>query len=335
VPIVDNPWSATIQRWRQEGLPEDVAWEEFFGVDRVGHIHADNSPRYEQAVLEETDAYRVETTRWGQTIRNWKHAGGTPEFLHCTITDPDAWAEARRRIAPTPDRIDWDRLARNYPRWREQGRWIQAGLWFGFDVTHSWVVGTERLLMALIDRPDWCVDMWTTQLETHLKLLEMIWDAGYAFDAVTWCDDLGYKHNQFMSVGMYRELLKPVHRRACQWARARAVKVHLHSCGDVNPFVPEFLDIGVDALNPLEVKAGMDPIALKARFGDRLVLHGGINAVLWDDPDAIEAEMRKVIPVVKASGGYVFSSDHSVPTSVSLADFRRIVELARTLGSYE
>ncbi len=64
-------------------------------------------------------------------------------------------------------------------------------------------------------------------------------------------------------------------------------------------------------------------------------LHGGINAVLWDDMVAIEAEMRRVIPFVKANGGYIFSSDHSVPSAVSLDNFRTIVNLAKTLGSYD
>ena len=56
--------------------------------------------------------------------------------------------------------------------------------------------------------------------------------------------------------------------------------------------------------------------------------------MLWDDLDAIEAEMRRVVPVMKENGGYIFSSDHSVPSSVSLHNFRRITQLAKELGSY-
>jgi len=54
----------------------------------------------------------------------------------------------------------------------------------------------------------------------------------------------------------------------------------------------------------------------------------------WDDPDRIRAEMQRVVPVMKQNGGYIFSSDHSVPSSVSLEDFRRIISLAKELGSY-
>jgi uroporphyrinogen decarboxylase len=78
----------------------------------------------------------------------------------------------------------------------------------------------------------------------------------------------------------------------------------------------------------------MDPVQIKRDYGADLLLHGGINAVLWDDREAIEAEMRQVVPVLKENGGYIFSSDHSVPDSVSLENFRTIVTVAKELGSY-
>jgi uroporphyrinogen decarboxylase len=334
VPIIDGPWEATIERWRHEGMPEDADYVDYFGLDHVSGIGVDSSPRYPVQTLEQTGEYRVHTTSWGATLKDWKHAGGVPQFLDFRINGPDAWAEAKARMVPSRDRIDWDYLARHYKGWRERGDWIQGGLWFGFDVAHSWTLGTERVLLALIEQPEWLVDVFNTMLDVNLRLLEQVWDAGYTFDSVFWCDDMGYKHNQFFSVRTYRNLLKPVHKRAVDWAHARGIKAHLHSCGDVRPFVPELVDIGVDALNPLEVKAGMDPVDLKKRFGDRLAFHGGINAVLYDDLPALEEEMRRVVPILKENGGYIFSSDHSVPSSVSLEDFRYIVNLAKELGKY-
>ncbi|MCD6334934.1 MAG: hypothetical protein J7M27_06340 [Candidatus Latescibacteria bacterium] len=334
IPIIDSPWGATIERWQREGMPKEVSYVDYFGLDHVAGISVDNSPRYDERVIEETEEYKITTTRWGATLKNWKHAASTPEFLDFTIIDPDSWEKARERIEPDRNRINWERLEKQYPTWQEKGTWIQAGLWFGFDITHSWTVGTERLLCALIENPAWCMDMFSHLLEVDLALLDMVWEAGYRFDCVAWPDDMGYKHSQFFSPNTYREVLKPFHKRAIDWAHAKGIKAHLHSCGDVNPFIPELIGIGLDALNPLEVKAGMDPIHLKKTYGKDLVLHGGINAVLWDDPAAIQVEMKKVVPVMKESGGYIFSSDHSVPSSVSLNDFRQIVELAKELGSY-
>lgn len=334
VPVIDDPWGATIERWQREGMPADVGFVDFFGLDRLAMFGLDISPRYEAKVLEETEEYIIQTTSWGTTLKNWKHAASTPDFMHFTIVDPQTWRAAKARMTPTRDRVDWDRLAKNYRTWRDEGTWIVADLWFGFDVTHAWTVGTERLLMALVEQPEWCSDMFNYFLDVNLALLDMVWAQGYRFDAIQWPDDMGYKGHQFFSVQTYRDLLKPVHKRAVDWAHAHGIKARLHSCGNIMPLVPELVEIGMDGLNPLEVKAGMDPVLLKRTYGDRLLLHGGINAMLWDRPDEIEAVIRQTLPILKEDGGYIFSSDHSVPSSVSLASFRRIVELAKEVGSY-
>ncbi len=334
IPIIDDPWDATIERWRREGMQPDIDFVDYFGLDHVARIQVDNSPQYPVQVLEDTDEYTIHTSSFGVTMKQWKHAASTPQFLDFTIVDPDTWKKAKERITPSDDRIDWAGLRKNYKAWRERGDWIQGLLWFGFDITHSWTVGTERVLFALIEDPEWLMDIFGHMLEVNLALLDRVWDAGYTFDSVFWFDDMGYKHNQFFSLRMYRDVLKPFHQRAIDWAHAKGIQAHLHSCGDVNPFVPELIQMGLDVLNPLEVKAGMDPIQLKQAYGKDLVLHGGINAVLWDQPEQICAEMERVLPVLKENGGYIFSSDHSVPSSVNLEDFRAIVELAKKLGSY-
>jgi uroporphyrinogen decarboxylase len=145
---------------------------------------------------------------------------------------------------------------------------------------------------------------------------------------------MGYKNTQFFSLNMYRELLKPCQKRAIAWAHAKGIKAHLHSCGNIMPFVPELVEIGIDALNPVEIKAGMDVLKLKREFGDKIVLHGGINAVLWDKKEEIIAEIDRTVPVLKENGGYIFSSDHSIPNSVSLENFQAIVAEVKKVGSY-
>ncbi len=334
VPIHDHPWTATLERWRREGLPEGVDWRDWFDVDKVAHIGVDNSPRFEREVIEETDEYVVATTKWGATLKNWKHVASTPQHLDYRVKTPEDWLEAKRRMTPDPDRIPWKYLDENHAAWREEGRWIEAGLWFGFDVTHTGMVGTERLLEAFVTDPDWVVEMFNHFLDVDLALLDRVWDAGYTFDAVRWPDDMGYKGKPFFSPRMYRALLKPVHRRAVEWVHAKGCYAHLHSCGYVEPFLPDLVEVGIDCLNPLEVKAGMDPVALKGAWGDRLAFHGGINAVLWNQPDRIIAEIERVVPAMKAGGGYIFASDHSIPSAVSLQDMKAILEAAKRAGAY-
>jgi uroporphyrinogen decarboxylase len=334
VPIIDDPWGGTIRRWQREGMPVGMEWEDYFGVDKIGNIGVDITPQYEKKIIEETKDYTIYTTGWGVTQKEFKEQDSTPEFIDFKVTTPDAWEDAKKRMLAGENRIPWDYLKKNYDKWVAEGRWIQAGFWFGFDVTHSWMVGTETLLIAMYEEPEWVVDMFNTYLDCCIHNFEQIWDAGYRFDSIKWPDDMGYKNTTFFSNEMYRELLKPVHKRAVDWAHAKGIYAHLHSCGDIMTRIDDLIEIGVDALNPLEVKAGMDPLKLKREHGHELVLHGGINAVLWDDRDAIIAEIDRIVPVLKENGGYIFSSDHSIPNSVSLENFRAIIEEVKRVGRY-
>ena len=334
VPIIDFPWGGTIARWEREGMPKGMDWRDYFGADKMAGMSANISPRYEEKTLEETDRWRIYTTGWGVTMKQFKELDSTPEFIDFKVTTPEAWQDAKRRMCDLSGRIDWARLEREYPRWLADGEWVSAGFWFGFDVTHAGMVGTETLLIAMHEEPEWVMDMFDTYLNSCIALMDKIWDAGYVADEMMWYDDLGYKGTTFFSPAMYRALVQPFHKRAVEWAHAKGIYARLHSCGDIHTLLPDILDTGIDALNPLEVKAGMDPLAVKRDYGDRLVLHGGVNAVLWDDKERIVAEIERLVPRLKENGGYIFASDHSIPNSVSLENFSAIMETVKRCGGY-
>jgi len=237
-------------------------------------------------------------------------------------------------MTPDDDRVPWAYLEENYPMWEAKGYWKRARLWFGFDVTHSYAVGTERFLMSMAENPEWCTDIFNTQLDLSIALLEKVYARGYAFDEVSWDDDMAYKYNQFFSVDMYRRLLKPVHKRAVDWAHSKGAVTHLHSDGDIKPFLPELIEIGIDAINPMEVKAGMDPKYVKDNFGHKLLLRGGFDPQDWNNHEKTEAIIRERLPVLMKNGGYIFASDHSIPDSVGLEDYRFVVNLAKEVGRY-
>ncbi len=334
VPITDSVWASTLKRWESEGMPKGANYHDYLGLDKFAGIGAENSPQLPEKVVEETGEYIITTSAWGATLKNWKNHAGVPEYIDYTATSFDAWKKMKERMVPTKDRINWAYLEKNYKKWKEEGRWITAGFWFGFDVTHSHAVGTERVLIALIEQPEWIMDMFNTYLDMHIALFQMVWDAGYKFDEIMWYDDMGYKQKQFFSVDMYREVLKPTHKRACDWAAVKGVKARLHSCGNILPFIPELIDIGVGMLNPLEVQSGMDPVEIKKQFGDKIGMHGGLSAILFNHPEKMWAEMKRVIPVCKKNGGYMISTDHSVPESVTLPQFKEFVRLGKELGRY-
>ena len=334
VPIIDSPWGSTIERWRREGLPADADVAAFFGYELTGNIFTDNSPRYPTRVVEETDEYVTATSGWGTTLKNWKHKTSVPDFLDFKIVDRASWAEAKARIQPTPDRVNWKYLEENYPKWQQTGAWICAHGWFGYDPFASWIVGTETMLVAMVEDPDWVRDILNTALDTQLALLDMAWAKGYKFHCFIHPDDLGYRNGLFFSPQTFRDVVKPVHRKAYDWMHDRGVFTMMHSCGNIMAIIPDLIDVGMDGLNPIETKAGMDLIAIKKHYGGKLVLQGGIDVRTMSKPDEIEDEIRTKITFAKKNGGYIYHSDHSVPDDVSLENYKRVMELVRKYGAY-
>ncbi|MBO5356119.1 MAG: hypothetical protein J6B09_08655 [Clostridia bacterium] len=333
VPMLDKAWKGTRRRWKEEGM--EGGWEDYFGFDHLTQVCPDNSPRFEQKVLEETDRYRIVTTKWGATRKEFKELDSTPETLDFYYCNSDRWEEAKAKMLQYhEDRIPWDALKEKAPIWEKEGRFRQLVVWHGFDVAHSGMIGTENVLIGMYEEPEWIKDVIETYLTTALDLCQRILDAGYQFDGIFWYDDMGYKNTPFFSPEMYREIVKPFHKRAVDWAHERGLVTELHSCGYVEPLIPDIIDAGIEMLNPLEVKAGMDPFKLKKLYGDKLAFHGGINAQLWDHIDLVKAEMERIIPAMKEGGGYVFASDHSIPNSVSFENMKEIARLAHELGKY-
>ena len=334
IPIIDDPWAGTIRRWHREGMPAGMDWCDYFDVDKLGIINIDISPRMPVKRLEENDRWYIETSSWGVTMKHFKEEDSTPEFLDFTITTEEAWDQAKKQMTLEDDRIPWQYLKDNYDKFRAEGRWLRGVFWFGFDVTHSWMMGTENLLMAMVEEPELIEDMFDTYLDRSKKLFQRMYDAGYKFDEMFWYDDMGYKGTTFFSPNMYRNMLQPYHKSAVDWAHDHGMYAQLHSCGNVMTLLPDIVATGVDALNPIEVKAGMDVLGIKKQYGDKLVLRGGINAVLWNHPDQIIEEIRTKVPVLKENGGFIFSSDHSIPNAVSLDNMKKIVEEVKRVGSY-
>ncbi len=334
VPIMDGPWETTVRRWHSEGLPEGVSWVDYFDLDRIGHVGVDTSPRFERQVIEDTDEHIIERDAWGVTTKNFKHTTSTPQDIDFTIRDPASWAAAKERLTPSDDRIDWAHLEKNYAAMRAQDLWISANAWFGYDIVNARMVGTETILIAMADEPDWVRDMLDTLCDLALTLFDRVWDAGYTFDELTWPDDMGYRNGMLFSMDMWADIVRPYQQRTIDWAHARGVKAHIHSCGNIMAVVPELAELGLDMLNPLEIKAGMDPLGLKRQLGDRLALKGGFDVRNWADWDTAEPEIREKLPALMENGGYVFSSDHSIPDDVSFDTIGRIIELAKELGTY-
>jgi uroporphyrinogen decarboxylase len=135
---------------------------------------------------------------------------------------------------------------------------------------------------------------------------------------------------------MYREILFPAHKRLFDFAHSMKLPVVLHCDGFVEALVPLLIEAGIDCLQPIETKAGMDLLKLKRDFGRRIALIGGMDERVLEtnDPTAVDAELARKLPGAMAGSGYVLQVDHSVSNNVKYETYRHFVETGLQMGAY-
>ena len=101
IPMLDLPWAGTLRRWHNEGMPENVAWEDQFGFDKWIRFSTDNSPRFERKLIEQTDRYKIVTTPWGATQKVFNELDSTPDVLDFYYDSSDKWEEAKAAMLLT------------------------------------------------------------------------------------------------------------------------------------------------------------------------------------------------------------------------------------------
>ena len=177
----------------------------------------------------------------------------------------------------------------------------------------------DNFLMMLAAEPERVHRFLDGLVEFHLANLENFLNAvGDSIDIILFGDDLGMQHGPQLSPDMYREYFMPRHKLL--WNRAKEladVKVMLHCCGGVRPLLPDLIDAGLDAINPVQISCnGMEPAALKRDYGKDLVFWGGgcdTQTVLPNaTPEEVAAHVRKEVEMLHPGGGFVFQQVHNI-----------------------
>lgn len=188
--------------------------------------------------------------------------------------------------------------------------------------TTQYLRGFEPWYMDLVLAPDLAGALMDAVLEIRLEILRRALDAvGDLVDVVSTADDVADQRGPQMSLRHYRALIKPRHARYLALIREKTdATVLYHSCGSVVDLLPDFIDMGIQAINPVQVTArGMDPARLKAAYGRDLVFWGGIDTMHTlphGTPDDVRAEVRRRIEVLGEGGGYVVTAVHNIQPDV-------------------
>jgi len=338
--VFEHFWDNTQRNWERAGWIEP-------GLDLVDHFDLDMKIfwafnfmadlDFEPQVVEETETTILLRDGNGALLRRFKERETTPEHVDFLVRDRQAWMDMVRSHLLEPDRR---RI--NFEGYRQAKREAAAAnrffCWSGvnvFELMHP-VAGHENLLVGMALDPDWVRDMadvYARALIAHQEILFA--EEGYP-DGIWYYEDMGFKQHPFFSSQMYREMIQPAHVRTIDWAHGYNLPVIMHSCGYVAPLLPDIIKSGIDCLQVIEVKAGMDLLELHKLYGDVLSFMGGIDVrVLYgNDRQKIDRELDAKIPVVKQGYGYVLHSDHSIPHDVHHDTYRYFLEKGLELGRY-
>lgn len=192
----------------------------------------------------------------------------------------------------------------------------------------------EEWYMAHVLYPDYIKGIFDIQAEITIKNYELCWQAmGDKIDVVVVSGtDFGTQRGLYMSVKMFREFYKPYHKKLNDWIHEHTTwKTFYHSCGSVVDLLDDFVDSGIDILNPVQCSAaGMDPKMLKEKYGDKLVFWGGgidTQKVLpFGTPDQVKEQVKERMQIFGKGGGFMFNPIHNVQRGTPVENLVALVE---------
>ncbi len=258
----------------------------------------------------------------------------------------DATTVAEIEAYPWPDMDDPTRVAHvraAAARLRETNEFaVMVTPWLLFPFERAFAMqGMEDFLPNMAANPELAEALLRRITDLCVRLMGHVLDeCGDAVDIVKIGDDLGTQQGPMISPAMYRRMLKPLHAELIAAIRARSgARVFFHSCGDVSTLVDDFVEIGIDILNPIQTATGglADLAALKRRHGDHLTFCGAIDtqAILpRGTVDQVWAEVRRVISALGPGGGYLLAAVHTIADEVPGENVLAMVDAALEHGRY-
>ncbi len=256
--------------------------------------------------------------------RGWAHSGTG------VIT---SWDDLERYPWPDPAEVGYyvlEETARHLPPAMK----IIGGVNGIFE--HTWfLMGFENFCFALVEQPELIEAMFERVGQFSLEVFKTIIE-GESIGAMWMSDDLAYYSGPMINPDYYRRYLFPWYRRMTELCRAKDMPCLFHSDGNLWTVLDDLVDIGFNALHPIEPKA-MDINEVKARYGDKLCLCGNIDlgyTLTRGTPDEVRAEVRQRIKDLAPGGGYCVGSSNTVTDYVPLENFKAMIEATFEYGRY-
>ena len=351
VPVSDFFWGSFLKRWREElGLPEDTDVYTYYDLDWIVTIPNMDPHIKDFEIIKENEEEVIVRTGYEALIRK-KFAYPMPAFLEFStdtiekmrsFSFDDPWDE-RRYLRGGDNQIAGvdDGFVRNLPPWIE----TVESLYPNFPVYGSVCEGHEQLWRIIgSENVMLWIGLYPNELGRFIErvgefLIEMtkaqIKAGGGLLDGMVIWGDVAYVNGMLFSPAYWRKYFKPIVQEQIRICHDSGLPVIYHGCGDATAIFDDFIDMDLEAYNPLEAKAGLDAVELRREYGHKLGFCGNMDVMLWakEGDDALKKTVLTKLNAAKG-GGYIFQSDHSVPSNVSGHNYELVINLVRKYGRY-
>ena len=292
----------TLERWRGEGLPPETESEN----EARTWLGLDDSRRASIAWI---GAEAPKPTHFGSGI----------------LKDADDYRRLRPLLFPAPG-FSPEAMAPLAER-HARGELVIWLVLQGFFSGPRKLLGIERHLLAFYDQPDLMRRMNQDLVDHYVRCLPGVREFLQP-DMVSIMEDFSYKNGPMLSRRFFDEFLAPYYRQIVPLLHEHGLKVFIDSDGDVNEVIPWVREVGVDGMLPFERQCGCDPVAIRERHPDLLMVGGFNKNVLKEGEAGIRREFEALLPAMRA-GGYLPSMDHRVPPDCSLGNYRLYLDIYR------
>lgn len=346
IPVSDLFWGGFIDRWRRDlNLPPDTDIYRYYDLDWQVTV-PNMDPHIKSFEVIEESAELVTVRTGFEAVIQKKYADPMPAFLRFDTDTIEKLLEFNFDDPYDPRRYNGagdnqlaglgDGFVRNTPAWTE----TVSSLFPDFPVYGSvceghemlWrIIGPENVMLWMLMYPNE-FELFMNRLKVFLEgiVLAQIRAAGGMLDGMVIWGDVAYGRGMLFSPDHWRRYFKPIVGSLTRICHEHKLPVIYHGCGNTRDIFNDFVELGIDAYNPMEVKAGMKVWEMKKEFGHQIAFCGGFDVMTWANGtrEELDAHLEEVLSAARG-GGLIFQSDHSVPSNVSGLNYEYVINRVR------
>lgn len=367
-----DSWNDAFDRWVDEGMPvtnldnKKQVNEHLLGMQdqnegiipkgAIGGMGKNNNPPwcvaidpvFEVEIIEETDEWIIERDYDGSVNRRQKgHDDAIPQYFDYPVKDRKTWEEYKKRLDPhSPGRwpAGWeimtgDKLTFPIKPEHEGKHFKHRDFPLGMNLLSLYgnirnYMGLENISFAIFEQPTLIDEMLDWQMHIALEMLKKVLDAGVTLEWVWLWEDMAYNTGPLVSPKWVKEHMVPRYKPVVEMLRNAGVDALILDCdGNLDELMPIWVDCGINATYPIEIAAGNNPIAMRKKFGDDLILIGGIDK---RELAKGKVEIDRQVDVVREllpHSGYFPNCDHHIPPNVPYENVKYWINEMRKLSA--